>query len=61
VNKSRFVSCSMVSSSDVRRLFLQAALSRRILSENLAKILWDKCKDAVKGTSILLSEELRKR
>ena len=38
-----------VSSNDVQRLFLQAILSRRILSQKLAAKIWEKCIDAVKG------------
>ncbi|KZT26317.1 hypothetical protein NEOLEDRAFT_1155819 [Neolentinus lepideus HHB14362 ss-1] len=38
----------MVSSSDVRRLFLQAVISRRVLSYKLANVIWRKCIDAVK-------------
>ncbi|KAH9856996.1 Nse1 non-SMC component of SMC5-6 complex-domain-containing protein [Lenzites betulinus] len=38
----------MVSSADVQRLFLQAILSRRILSQKLAAKIWEKCIDAVK-------------
>jgi len=37
----------MVSSSDVQRLYLQAILSRGLVSEALAKLLWKKCLDAV--------------
>ncbi|KAE9399308.1 hypothetical protein BT96DRAFT_920250 [Gymnopus androsaceus JB14] len=37
-----------VSPGDVQRLFLQAVLSRGILSENLAKVIWKKCVEAVK-------------
>ena len=46
-------SCSgvaMVSSSDVQRLFLQSAISRRVLSADLAKALWKQSVEAVKGT-----------
>lgn len=39
----------MVSSNDVQRLFIQAILSRRILSQKLAAKLLEKCVDAVKG------------
>ncbi|EGN95424.1 hypothetical protein SERLA73DRAFT_60158 [Serpula lacrymans var. lacrymans S7.3] len=39
----------MVSSNDVQRLFLQAVFSRGVLSFKLAKILWEKCIDAVKA------------
>ncbi|KAI0831418.1 Nse1 non-SMC component of SMC5-6 complex-domain-containing protein [Trametes gibbosa] len=38
----------MVSTADVQRLFLQAILSRRILSQKLAAKIWEKCIDAVK-------------
>ncbi|KAJ6630738.1 Nse1 non-SMC component of SMC5-6 complex-domain-containing protein [Mycena sp. CBHHK59/15] len=37
----------MVSSGDVQRLFLQAVLSRGVLSGKLAQTLWEKSKDAV--------------
>ncbi|EKM55550.1 uncharacterized protein PHACADRAFT_256260 [Phanerochaete carnosa HHB-10118-sp] len=40
----------MVSSNDVQRLYLQAILSRRILSQKLAAQIWYKCAEAVKGT-----------
>jgi hypothetical protein len=36
-----------VSSSDVQRLYLQAILSRGLVSEALAKLLWKKCIEAV--------------
>ncbi|KAJ8473266.1 hypothetical protein ONZ45_g16353 [Pleurotus djamor] len=39
----------MVSQSDVQRLFLQALISRRVISVNLAQTLWAKCIDAVRG------------
>ncbi|KAJ3915764.1 Nse1 non-SMC component of SMC5-6 complex-domain-containing protein [Lentinula edodes] len=39
----------MVHAGDVQRLFLQAIFSRGILSENLAKVLWKKCVEAVKA------------
>ncbi|RDB21203.1 Non-structural maintenance of chromosomes element 1 [Hypsizygus marmoreus] len=39
----------MVSSDDVQRLFLQAILSRGILSGKLAQTLWEKCVQAVKA------------
>ncbi|TFY81763.1 hypothetical protein EWM64_g2245 [Hericium alpestre] len=38
----------MASPADVQKLFLQAILSRRVVSVNLAKVLWKKCVDAVK-------------
>ncbi|PFH50652.1 hypothetical protein AMATHDRAFT_144507 [Amanita thiersii Skay4041] len=37
----------MVSASDVHRLFLHAILSRGVVSERLAKLLWKKCLEAV--------------
>ncbi|KAH9951923.1 Nse1 non-SMC component of SMC5-6 complex-domain-containing protein [Amylocystis lapponica] len=47
----------MVSSNDVRRLFLQALLSRRVLSQELAVKLWGKCIDAVKGVPPIARKE----
>ncbi|KAI0928564.1 hypothetical protein AcW1_005769 [Taiwanofungus camphoratus] len=41
----------MVSSNDVQRLFLQAVLSRRALSQKLALKIWEKCIDAVKAAN----------
>lgn len=41
--------CIMVSADDVQRVFLQAVLSRGVLSENLAKILWARSIEVVKG------------
>ncbi|KAF9069917.1 Nse1 non-SMC component of SMC5-6 complex-domain-containing protein [Rhodocollybia butyracea] len=38
----------VVKSDDVQRLFLQSVLSRGILSESLAKVIWKKCAEAVK-------------
>ena len=40
---------SMVSSLDVQRLFLQSAISRRVLSADLAVVVWKQCVEAVKG------------
>ncbi len=40
---------SMVSSLDVHRLFLQSAISRRVLSAELAKVIWKQCVEAVEG------------
>nr|VWO98843.1 Argininosuccinate lyase (Probable argininosuccinate lyase) [Ganoderma boninense] len=40
-----------VSSNDVQRLFLQAILSRRILSQKLAAKLWEKCIVAVQAAN----------
>ena len=45
----------MVNSSDVQRLYLQAILSRGLVSEALAKLLWKKCLDAVSGTRLAFS------
>jgi len=39
----------MVSSLDVHRLFLQSAISRRVLSAELAKVIWKQCVEAVKA------------
>ncbi|KAG7452591.1 uncharacterized protein BT62DRAFT_1070341 [Guyanagaster necrorhizus] len=39
----------MVSADDVQRVFLQAVLSRGVLSENLAKILWARSVEVVKA------------
>ncbi|KAI0797893.1 Nse1 non-SMC component of SMC5-6 complex-domain-containing protein [Abortiporus biennis] len=39
----------MVSSNDVQKLFLQAIISRRIVSQKLAVKLWEKSVDAVKA------------
>ncbi|KAI8998532.1 Nse1 non-SMC component of SMC5-6 complex-domain-containing protein [Trametes punicea] len=47
----------MVSSADVQRLFLQAVLSRRILSQKLASKIWEKCIDAVKEANETLDIE----
>ncbi|KAI0780812.1 Nse1 non-SMC component of SMC5-6 complex-domain-containing protein [Trametes elegans] len=47
----------MVSSADVQRLFLQAILSRRVLSQNLAAKIWKKCIEAVKEANETLDIE----
>ena len=39
---------SRVHTNDVQRLFLQAMMSRRIMSDNMIKLLWQKCTKAVK-------------
>jgi len=39
----------MVSPLDAQRLFLQSVISRRVLSADLAKVLWKQCVEAVKG------------
>lgn len=41
-----------VVATDVDRLFLQAVLSRGLLSATLAKSLWEKAIDAVNGTKL---------
>jgi hypothetical protein len=41
----------MVSAQDVDRIFLQAVLSRGILSAELAKVLWEKSISIVNGKS----------
>ncbi|KZT67711.1 hypothetical protein DAEQUDRAFT_672764 [Daedalea quercina L-15889] len=41
----------MVSSNDVRRLFLQAVLSRRVMTREVALKLWEKCIGAVKAAN----------
>lgn len=43
----------MVSSNDVARLFLQTMISRRIVSDKLARVLWRKCVEAVRGAGNL--------
>lgn len=45
----------MVSSLDVQRLFLQSAISHRVLSAELAKVIWKQCVEAVKGLVIVLT------
>jgi hypothetical protein len=41
----------MGSADDVQRLFLQALMSRRVVTKALARILLKKCVEAVKGPS----------
>ena len=41
----------MISAQDVDRIFLQAVLSRGILSGELAKVLWEKSVSIVNGES----------
>ena len=48
----------MVSASDVDRVFLQAVLSRGLLSGDLAKVLWEKSVKAVNGTFLFLTAPL---
>jgi hypothetical protein len=43
-----------VSAADVDRLFLQAVLSRGLLSGSLAQTLWEKSIDAVNGIENLI-------
>lgn len=45
----------MVSSNDVGRLFLQSIISRRVVSDKLAKVLWGKCVEAVKGEALRIN------
>jgi hypothetical protein len=45
---------TMVSSLDVQRLFLQSAISRRVLSADLAIVIWKQCVEAVKGLLCLI-------
>ena len=45
-----FLSYTMVSSNDVQKLFLQAILSRKIVSQKLALKIWEKCVEAVTGS-----------
>jgi hypothetical protein len=57
VRRSRFISflrTAMVSSLDAQRLFLQSVISRRVLSADLAKVLWKQCVEAVKGLVLCL-------
>ena len=49
----------MVWVDDVRKLFLQAVMSRRIITEKLARTILLKCIDAVKGS--LLSTHFWRR
>ena len=44
----------MVSANDVDRLFLQAVLSRGLMSTKLARILWQKSVGAVNGSCFFL-------
>ena len=41
-----------VSSNDVQRLFLQAIMSRKFVSQKLAAKIWEKCIDAVRGARL---------
>ena len=43
----------MVSENDVQRLFLQAIISRRVVTKKLAQILWERCINAVKSQSFV--------
>ncbi|KAI0665150.1 Nse1 non-SMC component of SMC5-6 complex-domain-containing protein [Cubamyces menziesii] len=49
----------MITSVDVQRLFLQAILSRRMLSQKLAAKIWEKCIEAVKEANQTLDIEYR--
>ncbi|RPD80190.1 hypothetical protein L226DRAFT_550275 [Lentinus tigrinus ALCF2SS1-7] len=48
-----------ITSNDVQKLFLQAILSRRILSQKLAAKIWEKCIEAVKAANETLDIEYR--
>lgn len=48
----------MVAAIDAQHLFLQAVLSRGIISEKLARTLWEKSIEAVKGTLLLFKNRL---
>jgi len=50
IDATLLLTSTMVSASDVRRLFLQSLLSRGIVSEAPCKTLYAKCVEAVKGT-----------
>jgi len=39
----------MVSAGDVSRVFLQSIISRRVVSDEMARVLWRKCAEAVKA------------
>jgi len=39
----------MVSANDVSRVFLQSMISRRVVTDKLARVLWAKAVDAVKS------------
>ncbi|KAJ3559345.1 hypothetical protein NM688_g406 [Phlebia brevispora] len=47
----------MVSSNDVKRLYLQAILSRKMVSQPVAAKIWEKCVDAVKKVDPTLEIE----
>ncbi|KAI0748240.1 Nse1 non-SMC component of SMC5-6 complex-domain-containing protein [Daedaleopsis nitida] len=48
-----------VGSIDVQRLFMQAVISRRILSQKLAAKIWEKCIDAVRTANETVHIEYR--
>jgi hypothetical protein len=48
----------MVSSLDVQRLFLQSAISRRVLSAELAKVIWKQCVEAVNKGLVIVPSHL---
>ena len=58
VERSLESSQSMVSSLDVQRLFLQSAISRRVLSAELAKVIWKQCVDAVNKGLVIVPSHL---
>jgi len=41
-----------VKARDVHRLFKQALVSRRYLTEDLARVLWKKCEEAARSEPI---------
>ncbi|KAH9946016.1 Nse1 non-SMC component of SMC5-6 complex-domain-containing protein [Epithele typhae] len=48
-----------VHSGDVQRLFIQAVISRRVLSQRLAATIWKKCIEATKAANETLSIQYR--
>jgi len=45
-----------VKARDVHKLFKQALVSRRYLTEDLAAVLWKKCEEAARGEVVLQVE-----
>ena len=45
-----------VKARDVHKLFKQALVSRRYLTEDLAGVLWKKCEEAARSGFVLLVE-----
>ena len=52
-SKAASMVSSKVHSKDVYRLFLQGVLSRRVMSDRVAKSLFKACVDAIGSTSFL--------